>query len=148
MSSPAVALERALVAGHGDFAVGIVSAAAQITGRGEMFVSLTNRDLCTADVESRMRDIIEQEHIRVIFTDLPAGSCTMAARRLQRERRDLLVVTGANLATLLEWCFLPPDADVDVIRRAVEKGAASLHVLTPPDSGSLPSITREDPRGH
>jgi len=39
MSESDVAV-RALVAGHGDFAAGIVSAVHQITGRGEAFVVL------------------------------------------------------------------------------------------------------------
>ena len=34
-----------------------------------------------------MRDRVAAR-IEVIFTDLPAGSCTMAARRLQRDRPD------------------------------------------------------------
>ena len=41
----------------------------------------------------------------MIFTDLPAGSCTMAARRLLRERPAVVLVTGANLATLLDFVF-------------------------------------------
>ena len=40
---------RALVAGHGDFAAGIVSAVGQITGRAEAFLTLSNRDMSAAD---------------------------------------------------------------------------------------------------
>ena len=78
MSESDVAV-RALVAGHGDFAAGIVSAVHQITGRGEAFVVLSNRDMSAADVERVMRDQVDAGAIDVIFTDLPAGSCTMAA---------------------------------------------------------------------
>ena len=38
--SESAAAARALVAGHGEFAGGLVSAVAQITGRGETFVTL------------------------------------------------------------------------------------------------------------
>jgi mannose/fructose-specific phosphotransferase system component IIA len=144
MSSVAPPGPRALVAGHGDFAAGIVSAAVQITGRADAFSTLSNRELCTADVEQCMRELVEREGVRVIFTDLHAGSCAMAARRLQRERPDLIVVTGTNLATLLEWTFLGDGADAEGVRRAVEKGSSSLRALS---GAASPSRDAEGPGG-
>jgi PTS system N-acetylgalactosamine-specific IIA component len=70
---------RGLVAGHGDFAAGIVSAVHQITGRGEAFVVLSNRDMSASDVERTMREQVDAGAIDVIFTDLPAGSCSANA---------------------------------------------------------------------
>ena len=58
MSEPDVTV-RALVAGHGDFAAGMVSAVHQITGRGDAFVSLSNRDMSAADVERAMREQVD-----------------------------------------------------------------------------------------
>ena len=72
------AAPRALVAGHGDFAAGAVSAGAQICGRAATFVTLTNRDLGPGEIEQRLRDELAAAGVRVIFTDLPAGSCTIA----------------------------------------------------------------------
>jgi len=141
MSSDAPPAARALVAGHGDFAAGIVSAAVQITGRADAFCTLSNRELCTADVEQCMREAVERDGVRVIFTDLHAGSCTMAARRLQRVRPDVIVVTGTNLATLLEWSFLVDGADVDEVRRAVEKGTSSLRAF------AIAASPARDPEG-
>ena len=119
---------RALVAGHGDFAAGIVSAVAQITGRGEAFVPLSNRDMSAADVERAMREQVDARALEVIFTDLPAGSCTMAARRLQRERPNIVLVTGTNLATLLDFVFHTDVPAVEAARHAVDKGRAALVV--------------------
>ena len=93
----------ALVAGHADFAAGIVSAAAQITGRADAFATMTNVGMSADQIEERMRQLVEQHGIRVIFTDLPAGSCTIAARRILRDRDDVTLVTGANLAALLHF---------------------------------------------
>jgi PTS system N-acetylgalactosamine-specific IIA component len=118
---------RAIVAGHGDFAAGMISALVQITGRDDAFVGLSNRDLSAQDVERAMRDAASRE-IEVIFTDLPAGSCTMAARRLQRDRPELTVVTGANLATLLDFVFHEGIAARDAAAHAAEKGRAALVV--------------------
>ena len=121
-------LARALVAGHGDFAAGLVSAVSQITGRGDAFVTLSNRDMSTADVERAMREEVDARGLEVIFTDLPAGSCTMAARRLQRERPNIVLVTGTNLATLLDFVFHTDVPAVEAARHAVDKGRAALVV--------------------
>ena len=95
----------AIVAGHGRFADGLVSAVDQITGRGPAFVSVSNTGLGPADIDKLLTAAIDRTGARVIFTDLPAGSCTMAARRLQRARPDVVLVTGANLAVLMEFLF-------------------------------------------
>jgi mannose/fructose-specific phosphotransferase system component IIA len=119
---------RAILAGHGDFASGLLSAVAQIIGTADAFIPVSNRDLSAADVERVMRAEADRYDVRVVFTDLPAGSCTMAARRLQRERPDMLVVTGTNLATLLDFAFHGDLSDSEAIHHAVDKGRASLVV--------------------
>lgn len=123
---------RAIVAGHGEFAAGVVSAVAQITGRGDVFVALSNRGLGADDIERVMREQAEALGARVVFTDLPAGSCTIAARRLQRERPDLVLVTGANLATLLDFVFHVDAPPAEAARHAAEKGRDSLAVVGAP----------------
>jgi PTS system N-acetylgalactosamine-specific IIA component len=119
---------RALVAGHGDFAAGLVSAVGQITGRGDAFATLSNRDMSAADVERTMREQLDVRGIDVIFTDLPAGSCTMAARRLQRERPGMVLVTGTNLATLLDFVFHTDVPALEAAQHAADKGRAALIV--------------------
>jgi len=103
MSDAAVVV--GVVAGHGDFATGILSAVQQITGRGDAFVAVTNRGKAPPELEAELAAHLDATGARVIFTDLPAGSCTMAARRLQRARSDVVLVTGANLAVLMEFLF-------------------------------------------
>jgi mannose/fructose-specific phosphotransferase system component IIA len=125
-------LVRAIVAGHGDFASGMISAVAQITGRDDVFRALSNRDLSAQAVEGALREQVDRDEIGVIFTDLPAGSCTMAARRLQRERPSLVVVTGTNLATLLDFVFQTDVAEPVAAQHAVEKGRLALAVAGAP----------------
>lgn len=119
---------RAIVAGHGTFAEGMLSAVEQITGRAELFIGVTNRDLSARDVEQLIRERLASSGAAVIFTDLPAGSCTMAARRIQREQPQLAVVTGVNLATLLDYAFNADTGDVSAVEHAADKGRASLVV--------------------
>lgn len=121
--APAV---RAVVAGHGDFAAGIVSAVAQITGRAECFIVVTNRDRCAPDIEQVLRDAVVNQGVRVVFTDLPAGSCTMAARKVIRDHPDVALVTGANVAALLDFLFQAGATTASLASHAAEKGREAI----------------------
>ena len=119
----------AIVAGHGDLAAGLVSAVAQITGRRAGLLPLSNRGMGREQLEDTLRDALARTGAGVVFTDLPAGSWTIAARRVQRDVTGLVVVTGVNLATLLDWTFRDVEtADGVAARAAVEKGRSAMVV--------------------
>ncbi|GLC26531.1 PTS sugar transporter subunit IIA [Roseisolibacter agri] len=144
----------AVVAGHGDFAAGLISAVAQITGRGDLLLPVTNRGLGPAEIDAALREAVQHASVRVIFTDLPAGSCTIASRRLLRERPDLRLVTGANLPAVLDFVMAsdpaPSDAAVEApaateaqaqaLARAVERGRGALVVVAPPAAPASPPL--------
>ncbi len=117
---------KAIVAGHGAFAEGALSAVAQITGLQERFIAFSNAGLGPGEIETRLREVLATTGATIIFTDLPAGSCTIAARRIAKERPDLVVVTGVALPTLLSFAC---GSDVAA---AVEQGRKSMHVLEVP----------------
>jgi N-acetylgalactosamine PTS system EIIA component len=117
---------RALVIGHKDFAAGIVSAVVAITGRADLFRTVSNYGLDTRATEALVREAIA-EGVTVVFSDLPAGSTTMAARRAQRDHPHVTVVTGISLPVLLDYAFASVDAD-DAAAGAVEKGKAAMTV--------------------
>ncbi len=96
---------RAVVAGHGNFAAGIISAVQQITGLGDQFVAVSNTGLGAEAIEASVREAIAQSCAQVVFTDLPAGSCTMAVRRLARLEPSVTIVTGVTLPTLLAFAM-------------------------------------------
>jgi PTS system N-acetylgalactosamine-specific IIA component len=120
---------RAVVAGHADFAAGLVSAVQQITGRGAELRAVSARDLSGADLETAMRKALEETGARVVFTDLQAGSCSMAARRLSRAMPDVLLVAGANLPMLLDFVFADSVPPVDAARHAMERGRAAIGAI-------------------
>lgn len=118
---------RAIVAGHGTFPDGVVSAVDQITGKGSSLVTFSNVGLGRDEIESGMRRLLDEHGISVIFTDLPGGSATLAARRIMRDVPALTVVTGANLTTLIDFVFC--DGSItpgEAARHAADKGRASL----------------------
>lgn len=118
---------RAVVAGHGSFPDGLVSAVEQITGKGNALVTFSNVGLGRSEIESGLRRLLKQHGMSVIFTDLPGGSATLAARRVLHDLPDITVVTGANLATLIDFVFCDASmTPADAARHAAEKGRASL----------------------
>lgn len=129
MSDSRASAVRAIIAGHGEFAEGLISAVQQITGRGNVFRGVSARDLSAADLETLIQRAIEDTGASVVFTDLQAGSCTMAARRLTREHPDVLLVAGANLPMLLDFVFadsLPPG---EAARHAMDRGRAAITAI-------------------
>ena len=120
---------RAMVAGHGEFAEGLVSAVQLITGRGAAFVAVSAKGLSGVDIESLIRRTVEETGVRVVFTDLQAGSCTMAARRVFRDKPESLLIAGVNLPMLIDFVFsteLPP---VEAARHAFERGRSAISVI-------------------
>jgi len=128
MTSSALPARRAIVAGHGSFPQGIVSAVEQISGYGSVFVPLSNSGLSGEDIEGQIRDRSAELGIKVFFTDLPAGSATIAVRRIMRDTPGVVLVTGANLATLLEFVFSTDEDAGDAARHAADKGKSALTV--------------------
>jgi PTS system N-acetylgalactosamine-specific IIA component len=129
MSDPSTGqgdLPRAIVAGHGDFANGLVSAVQQITGRGDQLIGVSVAKLCVEDIENLLRQKMAELHVRVIFTDLQAGSCTMAARRILRGMDDAVLVAGANLPMLLDFVFSEGRNAPEAARHAAERGRVAI----------------------
>lgn len=122
------AAKRALVAGHADFAFGLVSAVELITGRGEVLVPIQVKGLCGDDIQQLLYQTMVSSGVRVIFTDLQAGSCTMAARRVLRELGEGTLVAGANLPMLLDFALSSGDDVAAAATQAAERGRAAVSV--------------------
>ena len=120
---------RAIVIGHGDFAAGLVSAVEQICGMAGKLVGLSMMGLTPEDIESAIRTELTRTGARVIFTDLPAGSATLAARRIVKGDSSVVLVSGVNLATLLDFVFNAAASPSEAARSAAERGKASLIVV-------------------
>jgi PTS system N-acetylgalactosamine-specific IIA component len=120
---------RAIVVGHGEFAGGLVSAVGQICGLADKLVVLSMMGMTPEDIEGAIRSELARTGAKVIFTDLPAGSATLAARRIVHDDPDLILVSGVNLATLLDFVFNTSVPPTEAARAAAERGKASLIVV-------------------
>jgi N-acetylgalactosamine PTS system EIIA component len=119
---------RALVAGHGEFAIGLISAVEAVTGRGAMLEAIRVQGLCGEDIEQRLRDRLQATAAGVVFTDLQAGSCTMAARRLLRDVAGVVLVSGTNLPMLLDFVMSGAPNSHDAARAAVERARSAITI--------------------
>jgi PTS system N-acetylgalactosamine-specific IIA component len=117
---------RAIVAGHGEFAAGLVSAVEQITGRGSQLIPVAVHKLGVEDIEALLRQRMLETNVRVIFTDLQAGSCTMASRRILRGMDDAVLIAGANLPTLLDFVFAEGRTAPEAARHAAARGREAI----------------------
>lgn len=122
---------RAVVIGHGDFATGLVSAVSSICGLREYFIPVSNSDLAAPELEQRLRAELDGSGAGVVFTDLPAGSACVAAHRVLRDRPDLVIVNGANLAMLLDFALHQRATAAETARAAAAKGQSSISVTAP-----------------
>src|SRR5258705_7133108 len=121
-------VRRALVAGHADFAFGLVSAVDLITGRGSVLLPIQVKGLCGDDIQQLLYDSMMSSGARVIFTDLQAGSCTMAARRVLRALGEGTLVAGANLPMLLDFALSSDPDSAAAATQAAERGRAAVTV--------------------
>lgn len=127
--SPESGKPRAIVVGHGEFSAGLVSAVGQICGLADKLVVLSNTGMAPEDIEASIRQELARTGARVIFTDLPGGSGTIAARRIAKEMPGIVLVSGVNLATLLDFVFSSAATPEEAARAAAERGKASLIVI-------------------
>ena len=117
---------RALVAGHGDFAAGLISAVEAVTGRGEMLEPIQVKGLCGEDIQQLLRARLHATGALVIFTDLQAGSCTMAARRLLRDESQVVLVSGTNLPMLLDFVMSSTASPHEAAHAAVDRARNAI----------------------
>jgi mannose/fructose-specific phosphotransferase system component IIA len=120
---------RAIVAAHGDLAEGLVSAVSRVAGAAaaSRLMPFSNATLGGAELADALRQAVTSSGAMVVFTDLPAGSCTIAARRIAREQPGLAVVCGANLPMLLSF-VMAATGGPETWKMAVAKGQAAMCV--------------------
>jgi len=122
-----------VVAAHGTVAAALVDAVGRIAGRAAAFRAVSNEGLDAAALEAVLRHALAEHGAHVVFTDLPAGSCTMAARRIARSDPNIAVVTGASVGMLLDFALgtAAGRADLD---RATVRGREAM-IVFPPSGG-------------
>ena len=125
MSEPPV---RGVVLAHGDMARGMVDAVRKISGAsGDSLIPLSNEGLSAQGMREQLASHLG-EGPAVVFTDLQAGSCAMAAAAACREG-ETLVLCGANLPMLLDFVFHRELTLEQLHERLLEKGRQGIRTI-------------------
>lgn len=114
-----------VIVSHAEVAAALVSAVRAISGVADALQAVSNEGCDPKALAERIEAAIGGRPA-VLFVDLPGGSCLSSAVRLSRGRGERAVVTGVNLAMLLDFVFhrdLPP---AEAARRAVEAGSRAI----------------------
>lgn len=118
---------RGLIIAHSSLANGLAAAVRQIAGVEDgILQTLSNEGRGPDGLLQAVREAAGDAPV-ILFTDLASGSCAFAARRLSIERPGTGIVTGVNLAILLDFVFhreIPLPVLVD---RLVEKGRTGIN---------------------
>lgn len=119
-----------VVVAHGDLAAALIEAAERISGIEGALTAVSNVGLSPDALQTRLVQVLG-DGPAILFTDLASGSCAFACRSLVRTRPALAVVTGTNLAMLIDFLFNRHQDVPALTRRVVEKGREGLTVLSP-----------------
>jgi len=114
-----------VVVGHGTVSGALVAAAEEITGLRGILIPVSNTNCDRATLEERVVEAIGDREA-LVFVDLPSGSCFHASLRRMHGHDGIQVVTGVNLAMLLDFLFHRDDALAGAASRAVATGARAI----------------------
>lgn len=123
----------ALLVTHGALGRELIRTVEQILGPQGDVITLSNdgvsADGLRAEIEARVQGTEASQAI-VLFTDLAAGSCGIASRRVELRGRDLRRLTGVNLPMLLEFFHYRDAVPLEeLIARLEAKGKAGITVF-------------------
>lgn len=118
---------RGIIVSHAAVAEALVAAVRAITGVDDALVPVSNEG-CDQDALKERLVAAVAGRPAVLFVDLPGGSCLTSSLRFARGHPELAVVTGVNLAMLLDFLFHRELSPADAARRAVEAGGRAIKV--------------------
>jgi mannose/fructose-specific phosphotransferase system component IIA len=118
---------RGVVVCHGAMADALVRAAEQISGVDAALISVSNTGCDRDTLEQRVLAAVDK-HPAVVFVDMASGSCLFAVLKRLRAEPLVKVVTGVNLAMLVDFVFHRTLSPQDAATRAAATGQASIRL--------------------
>lgn len=114
-----------VVVGHGQLASALIDAVERIAGADKGLVAISNTDCDRGALEQKLTEAVG-DGPAIVFIDMPSGSCMFAAMRRLGQMPDVRLVTGVNLAMLLEFVF-NTDGEIDAVAdKVVAAGAGAI----------------------
>ena len=118
---------RGVVVCHGRLAGALVEAAEQISGVTGALTAVSNTGCDRGALEERVAEAVGAGPA-VVFVDLSSGSCLFAVLKRLRTGGLAKVVTGVNLALLVDFVFHRTLALDEAAARAAIAGGKAIRV--------------------
>jgi mannose/fructose-specific phosphotransferase system component IIA len=118
---------RGVVVCHGGLAGALVQAAEQISGLPDALVPVSNTGCDRDALEDRILAAVAG-HPAVVFVDLASGSCLIAVLKRLRSEQSVKVVTGVNLAMLVDFVFHRTLSPAEAATHAAAAGEKSIRI--------------------
>ena len=118
---------QGVVVCHGALAEALVRAAEQISGLSGALVPVSNTGCDRGTLEERVLAAVKGRP-SVVFVDLASGSCLFAVLKRLRSQESVKVVTGVNLAMLVDFVFHRTLAPAEAASRAAAAGEKSIGI--------------------
>lgn len=116
---------RGVVVCHGSLAGALVQAAEQISGVGGALLPVSNTGCDRETLEELVLAAVDGRPA-VVFVDLASGSCLFAVLKRLRTEQLVKVVTGVNLAMLVDFVFHRSLSPAEAAARAAAAGEKSI----------------------
>jgi mannose/fructose-specific phosphotransferase system component IIA len=118
---------RGVVVCHGSMAVALVQAAEQISGVDAALIPVSNTGCDRDTLEQRVLTAVDKRPA-VVFVDMASGSCLFAVLKRLKAEQSVRVVTGVNLAMLVDFVFHRALSPEEAASRAASAGQASIRL--------------------
>jgi mannose/fructose-specific phosphotransferase system component IIA len=118
---------RGVVVCHGTLAGALVQAAEQISGLAGALIPVSNTGCDRDTLEDRVLTAVDG-HPAVVFVDLASGSCLVAVLKRLRNEPLVKVVTGVNLAMLVDFVFHRSLSPAEAATGAAAAGEKSIRI--------------------
>jgi len=119
---------RGIIVSHAAVAAALVEAVGQITGERDALVAVSN-DGCSLESLGRRVEQAVGSGPAVVFVDLPGGSCLQASASYMRTHANVAVITGVNLAMLIDFVYHRDADPAAAARRAVDRGVKATQAF-------------------
>jgi mannose/fructose-specific phosphotransferase system component IIA len=125
-----------VVIAHGSMAAGLVDAVRSIAGsRADSLVPISNEGKSPEDLNEAIEAAVGSASA-IVFVDLQAGSCCMAAMASCRACSDRVVITGVNLPMLLDFAFSRELPFEELVTRLVDRAREGIRPVRVDASGT------------
>jgi mannose/fructose-specific phosphotransferase system component IIA len=130
---------RGILFAHAGVAAALIEAVEQVTGIRDALAPLSNAEGAPHVLGARLTELLGAGPA-IVFTDLRSSSCSVLAARVCTGTGSRAVISGVNMAMLMDFVFHRTLSLDELVPRLIANGRASVEVMAMGESepGDLP----------